>query len=128
MMGGWNFFDFTTGRGENDIHRWLNGQQVTKAAKAKINARIIALQGFPSFPEQYISAYNGWPGLLELRIVSNNVQYRPFGFYGPGRGQFSLLVGGVEKGKIPRSLLEVANDRRKIVIAGPNRVIPHDFS
>lgn len=127
-MNPWTFFDFLTERGENDIHRWLNSAEVTKAAKAKINARIIALQGFPIFPEQYISAYSGWPKLLELRIVSNGVQYRPLGFYGPNRGQFSLVIGGIEKGKIPIRLLEAADERRKIVIANPSRIAPHDFS
>lgn len=127
-MNPWTFFDFTTERGENDIHRWLNSSEVTRAAKAKINARIAALQGFPIFPEQYISAYGGWPKLLELRIVSNGVQYRPLGFCGPERRQFSLLKGGIEKGKVPRMLLEVADERRKIVIAEPSRIIPHDFS
>ena len=127
-MNPWTFFDYLTERGENDIHTWLNSEAVTKAAKVKINARIIALQGFPIFPEQYISAYSGWPKLLELRIVSNGVQYRPLGFYGPGRGQFSLVIGGVEKGKIPRRLLEAADERRNTVVANPNRVSPHDFS
>jgi hypothetical protein len=50
------------------------------------------------------------------------------GFYGPAKGQFSLLVGGVEKGKIPKRLLEVADERRNIVIANPSRIGPHDFS
>jgi hypothetical protein len=126
IMDSWTFFDFFSERGENEIHRWLG--KIPKAAKAKINARIAALQGFPIFPEQYISAYNGWPGVFELRIVSAGVQYRPLGFYGPSRGQFSLLVGGVEKGKLPKQLLEVANERRTLVINQPSRVRRHDFS
>ncbi len=126
-MNPWTFFDFYSERGENEIHRWLNGG-MPKAAKAKINARIAALQGFPVFPEQYISAYSGWPGLLELRIVSGGVQYRPFGFYGPSRGQFSLLIGGVEKGKVPKQILEVADERRRVVLDDPSRVGRHDFS
>lgn len=124
----WTFFDFVTERGENDFHRWLNSREVPKAAKAKINARIAALRGFPVFPEQYISAYTGWPKLLELRIVSNGVQYRPFGFYGPRRREFSLLIGGIEKGQVPERLLEVADERRCIVSADPSRVCPHNFS
>lgn len=124
----WIFYDFITERGENDIHRWLNSNDVPKAAKAKINARIIALQGFPALPEQYVSALKGWPKLLELRIVSNNVQYRPLGFYGPESGRFALLIGAIEKGKIPKRLLEIADERRKIVIANPNRIVPHEFS
>jgi len=122
----WGFFDFYSRRGENQIHRWLNS--IPLEAKAKINARIATLSGFPIFPEQYFSAYRGWPQLFELRVVCSGVQYRPLGFYGPLRRQFTLLVGGVEKGKVPRSLLEVADENRRIVIADPSRVYPHDFS
>lgn len=127
-IGTWEFFDFQSERGENEILRWLNSSQVPKAARAKINARIISLQGFSVFPEQYFSAYRGWDGIYELRIVFAGVQYRPLGFYGPGRRQFSLLVGGIEKGKIPRQLLEVANERRAIVKGDHQRVVRHDFS
>jgi hypothetical protein len=124
----WTFFDFLSARGTNEIHEWLNSREVPRGAKAKINARLIALQGFSTFPEQYFSAYNGWDDLYELRIVFSGVQYRPFGFYGPNRREFTLLVGGIEKGDIPRAVLEVADERRKIVLANPTRVCLHDFS
>lgn len=127
-MDAWVFMDFLDARGVNEIHVWLHSSGVTKDARAKINARIASLQGFPLFPEQYISAYRGWPGILELKIVCDGVQYRPLGFYGPERGQFSLLVGCVEKGRIPKRLLEVADERRKLVILLPSRVRKHDFS
>jgi len=132
MVMPWTFFDFVTVRGDgervNEIHTWLNSKDVTKGAKAKINARVLTLQGFPIFPDQYFSAYRGWPGLYELRIVCSGVQYRPFGFYGPKQKQFTLLVGSLEKGKIPKSTLKVADERRKIVIADPSRIDPHDQS
>jgi len=86
------------------------------------------LRDFPLFPAQYISAYKSWDDLYELRIVCSNVQYRPFGFYGPMRGQFSLVVGGIEKGKLPRSLLKVAQERMQTVRLDMTRVKPHDFS
>ena len=124
----WSFLDYYSQRGENEILSWLNSVEVPRAAKAKINARIMALQGFPVFPPPYFSAYKGWDDLYELRVVYANVQYRPLGFYGPARRQFSLLIGGIEKGKIPKRLLEAANERRKIVIGNPTRVRAHDFS
>jgi hypothetical protein len=127
-METWTFLDFVSVRGENLIHSWLNSPGVPAQAKAKINARIVALQGFSIFPEQYFSAYRGWDDLYELRVSFGGVQYRPFGFYGPERRQFCLLAGGVEKGKIPKSLLEVAEARRKIVIANPSQTCRHDFS
>jgi hypothetical protein len=128
----WTFLDYVIVRGDgttvNEIHRWLNSKEVTKSAKAKINARVVSLQGFPLFPEQYFSAYTGWDDLYELRIVCSGVQYRPFGFYGPKQRQFTILLGSVEKGKVPKSTLKVADERRKIVIADPSRVCLHDFS
>jgi len=127
-MGAWTFLDFVNERDENEIHTWLNSSEVRKEAKAKINARIATLQGFPTFPEQYFSAYNGWEKIFELRIVYGGVQYRPLGFYGPEPRQFCLLVGGIEKGKIPKSLLRIAETRRKIVIANHYRTCPHNFS
>jgi len=128
-MGSWTFLDFVSARGVNEIHEWLNSKEVPKGAKAKINARIAALQGFPIFPEQYFSAYNGWPHLYELRIVFSGVQYRPFGFYGPSRKQFCLLIGSIEKGTVSDSLLRAADERRRIVIVDPERhTIEHDFS
>jgi hypothetical protein len=127
-MSIWTFSDYVSQRGTNEIHRWLNSREVPGGAKAKINARIITLQGFPFFPDQYFSAYKGWDDLYELRVAFAGTQYRPFGFYGPARRQFTLLVGGIEKGSIPKRLLEVANERRKIVCADPARVTRHDFS
>ncbi|MCX6634509.1 MAG: type II toxin-antitoxin system RelE/ParE family toxin [Acidobacteria bacterium] len=127
-MDSWTFFDFVNARGENEIHGWLSSAEVPTGAEAKINARIITLQGFPIFREQYFSAYRGWDDIYELRIVFAGVQYRPFGFYGPRQRQFSLLIGGIEKGKVPKRLLEAADERRKIVIADPSRVRIHDFS
>jgi hypothetical protein len=119
--------DFIDARGNNEIHSWLDSKAVPWQAKAKINARILSLQGFPLFPEQYFSAYKGWDDLYELRVSFCGVEYRPFGCYGPDRKQFTLLVGGIEKGSIPKRLLEVADERRK-VIHNPKRVRRHDFS
>ena len=128
IMSIWVFCDFISVRGVNEIHEWLNSQEVPSRAKAKINARIASLQGFPIFPEQYFSAYKGWDDLYELRVVFGGVQYRPFGFYGPERRQFTLLVGGIEKGSVPKTLLKVAHERRKIVCADPTRIRRHNFS
>jgi hypothetical protein len=127
-MPSWTFFDFVSVRGNNEIHEWLNSKEVRKEAKAKINARLLTLRGFPIFPEQYFSSYAGWDDLYELRVGYSGVQYRPFGCYGPLRKQFTILVGSTEKGKVPKSTLKVADERRKIILADPSRICPHDFS
>ncbi len=123
----WTFYDFCSARGENEFHRWLSSG-IPKVAKAKINARIATLRGMTVFPEQYFSAYKGWDDLYELRVVFGGVQYRPRGCYGPGRMAFTFLIGGVEKGRVPRRILEAADERRQVVLNNPGRVCPHDFS
>lgn len=122
----WTFLDYFNDREENEILTWLNS--IPWQAKAKISARILNLQGFQVWPEQYVSAYKGWNDIYELRIVFSGVQYRPLGFYGPGRWQFTLLVGGIEKGRLPRGLLRTADERRKIVLADKSKARAHDFS
>ena len=121
----WTFYDFLDGRGVNLIREWLD--TLPQKARAKINARILFMRALLLWPEQYVSAITGWPGLVELRIVSGGNQYRPLGFYGPALRQFTLVHGTIEKGKVPNSVFEVADERRKVVIADPSRIREHQF-
>jgi hypothetical protein len=122
----WTFLDFLDSDGTNLIRPWLDG--LPSKARAKINTRLLFMQATPIWPEQYISALKDWPALLELRIVCDGNQYRPLGFYGPGRREFTLVLGAVEKGKLPSRVLEAADANRRIVIAsGRSRVGKHQF-
>ncbi len=123
----WSFWDFVSIRGVNEIHRWLHSDAVPAKARAKINARIISLQGFALFPDQYFSALKGWDDLYEMRVGFSGVEYRPIGCYGPMGRQFTFLIGAIEKGEIPRRLLETADDRRKLIHADPKRIERHNF-
>ena len=125
-MERWAFLDFVSQRGENQILSWLGS--IPRTAKAKINARIVTLAGCLEFPPQYISAYSGRKGIFELRVGFGGRAFRPLGCYLSGH-RFAILVGAEEKGgKIPTNLLEVADERRKLVIADNGKLVPHDFS
>jgi hypothetical protein len=88
--------------------------------------RILYLKAVDVWPEQYVSALKGFPGLVELRIVADGNQYRPLGFYGPARREFTLVYGAQEKGKLPKRVLEAADANRKIVLAtGRSRICKH---
>jgi len=122
----WTFCDYLDERGSNPIRAWLDSLPIE--AEAKVAARIRYLRGTMNWPPPYISAMKGQAGLMELRIVSSGVQYRPLGFHGPGRFQFTLVHGVVEKGgKLPRSALDVAANRIKIVRMDPRRSCEHDI-
>jgi len=125
-MSRWIFRDYLTERGENVIRQWLDS--LPKQARVKIDYRVLLLQGIDRWPEQYVSALRGCDDIYELRIVANGVQYRPLGCYGPARGEFTLLLGAIEKGKkLPRSTCETASQRRVIVLANRGRSRGHEF-
>jgi hypothetical protein len=73
-----------------------------------------------------VSALKGWPGLVELRVGSTGNQYRPIGFCLPGR-EFVIVLVTIEKGKLPKRILQVAYDNRAIAITDRSRIREHEF-
>jgi hypothetical protein len=124
-MNPWTFYDFLDIRGVNLIRAWLDSLPVKAAAK--IDARIVYMRAVRVWPEQYVSALKGWPDVFELRVVSAGSQYRPLCFYGPGVGDLTIVHGAIEKGKLPRRVLEHADGNRRIAQADPSRIEPHVF-
>lgn len=124
-MKSWTIYDFLDGRGRNLIREWLDS--LPAKAAAKIDVRILFMQAVKEWPAQYISSLEGWPKLLELRVVSGGNQYRPLGFYGPRQGEFTLVLGAIEKGLLPRRVLELADDNRRIALADRSRIREHEF-
>jgi hypothetical protein len=125
-MDPWTFYDFLDGAGDNLIRAWLDSLPAKASAKIDARLRIMeAMQGV--WPPQYVSSLQGWPDLMELRIVSDGNQYRPIGFYGPSRGEFTIVLGAIEKGRLPKRVLEGADANRKIVLSDRNRIVRHVF-
>lgn len=122
-MNSWAFYDFLDSRGLNLIRLWLDS--LPDNAKAKIDARILHMQAVPTWPEQFVSSFSGYPGIFELRIVSAGSQYRPICFYGPKRREVTIVLGAVEKGKLPGRILQNAADNMAIVRADRSRIEPH---
>lgn len=124
-MNPWVFYDFLDGRGNNLIRAWLDS--LPAKAAAKIDIRILYMQSIRLWPDQFAHALRGWPGLFELRVGCAGAQYRPLGFHGPGPGAFTLVYGAIEKGRLPRRVLEVADGNREIVLADRSRIRGHEF-
>jgi hypothetical protein len=124
-MNPWTFYDFLDSRGHNLIRMWLDS--LPAKAAAKIDVRILYMQTIRLWPEKFARALRGWPDLLELRVVFAGSQYRPLGFYGPYPNAFTLVYGAIEKGKLPRRVLEVADENRKIVLTDRSRIRGHEF-
>lgn len=99
-----------------DVERWLNGQ--TPEARAKIEARIRYLEVISEWKPPYVVKLTGYADLYEIRVIHSNKQYRLIGCYGPGKREFTILVGAIEKeGKYnPPSVFETAERRIKLIL------------
>jgi hypothetical protein len=71
----------------------------------------------------YFKPLSGYDGIFEIRFEVQNILWRPLGFFGPNRSEFTILVGAREKGDafIPKSAPNTALKRRDIVLKDNSR-------
>jgi hypothetical protein len=126
-MSAWTIFDFVNAGGVNEIRPWMDS--LPKKAQARIDSIIRYLQIVDVWPGQYISDRKDCDKIYELRIASGGVQYRPLGFFGPQRREFTILLGATEKGgKLePRDFCTIATRLRGLVNANRKHVEPHRY-
>lgn len=108
-MSGWTFYDFIEPSGRNAFREWRSS--LPDEAQAFIEARILQMRGLRRWSDKWASKYRGAEGIIELRVTFNKVQYRPLGTHAPNFS-FILLGGGIEKGKIPPSVIAAVERRR----------------
>ncbi len=78
----------------------------------------------------YVKALKGdGAGIFELRFTHNNVAYRPLMTKGPASGEFTLLIGAIERGGDfePRMAVSTAQTRKSEVEKEPRRAVPHEY-
>ena len=117
----WSFRDYVEMGGGEPVSKWIDDQPLK--VRIKIDLRLLYLRNEKVWPEQYISALKAHDDIYELRIVFGGTQYRPLGCHGPGLREFTLLLGTIEKGKIPRHVIKTAEERRKVILADRRRSI-----
>jgi hypothetical protein len=123
----WTIRDYLDRRGDNVVRDWISSLPIS--AQAKVDSILLILQAYKIWPAQYVSALRGYKQIYEIRVGCSGVQYRPLGCYGPDRGEFTILVGSVEKGgKLPKGDCEAAVERRNAILNEKGRTCEHDFS
>ena len=126
-MAAWAIFDYVSASGANEIRSWIDSLPL--AAQVRIDTRLRYLAITAVWDAQYVSSRKDCAGIYEIRVVSSGVQYRPLGYYGPGRREFTLLLGAIEKGGRlqPKGFCETATNRRNIINGDRNRIVPHRY-
>lgn len=125
------FYDYIDANGINIIKTELDSLELK--VKAKINARLIALEqmNLAEWGKLNTEVLKGdKDGLLAVRVESQRIQHRLLGYYGPQRGECTLLAYCTERGNkyTPLNIGEIAFRRRTETLINPNgRRVRHDF-
>jgi hypothetical protein len=128
-MKSWRFMDYCSEAGNNLIKEWYRRQD--EAVQADFDVTLNNLAGTVDWRglKEFKALHGKHRGLGEIRFKTNNVQYRPVGFFGPGRREFTLLVGCKKKQQIydPPDAFDLALKRRTFWTQGKGTIVEHSF-
>ncbi|MBN9476156.1 MAG: hypothetical protein J0H72_19050 [Burkholderiales bacterium] len=72
---------------------------------------------------------NGYNDFFEIRFMSDRVQQRPIGYFGPGQNTFTVLLWATEKGQLlPRDWHGIATRRREEIASRPDQSKPFKWN
>lgn len=96
--GVWTFWAYATNGGDV-VRDWYS--VATPEVQAAFDNRIRILRVRPpgTWRRPWVDSMHGYPGLIEIRFEADGVQWRPLGFYGPERLQFTITLVAEERGK-----------------------------
>ena len=129
-MNEWLFFNYLDERGSNPIRDWLwDKREVPVKARAKIQRILLQLAGTKLWTRPLASNLDDYDGIVEIRVLYQNTQYRLLGFRGPDQREFTILFPAIEQGDdfVPPAAPTIAQTRMKIVIADRRRICEHSF-
>lgn len=121
----WTFRCYVAPSGRDMIDKWYRAQSLEAQAAFDAVREYLAQRTRDEWRRPEFDLLSGakFRVLGELRFEVANVQYRPLGFFGPARAEFTLLVGATKKGKVydPRNAMDTALRRRTEVLKNPSR-------
>jgi len=117
----WKFKVFVRDNQVCDFEDWIKDQ--TTEDRAKIRIFINRLMIMDSWPPKLVLPLTNNSKINELRIKGKKVQLRPLGCHGPGRKEFTLLIGAKEQGDsfVPKDAPLRARERRDLIMANGER-------
>jgi hypothetical protein len=113
-MKEWTIKVFVDENGKSDFYEWRD--KLPKKARQKLRWVIDNMEITEDWiPSKYFRLLPG--GIGEIRFNIHNRQFRPLGCYGPGEGEFTILIGAEEKGDRfkPLRVLDIAKERRQLI-------------
>jgi hypothetical protein len=123
---GWKFNVFVSSTGSTALQKTIDEQDVVVIQQFKARVRYLANTPRIDWKTPHALKLQGVKDIYEIRFSANGVQFRPFGFFGPGSNEFTILVWATHKQKIydPNDAIKTAERRRKAVETGSAFCVP----
>jgi hypothetical protein len=118
-MNEWLILNYRDERGNNPIRDWLHDKrEVPVKARAKIQRILLQLAGTKLWVRPLASNLDHYDGIVEIRVLYMNTQYRLLGCRGPENREFTILFPAREQGDefLPPNAPTIAQNRMRIVM------------
>jgi len=122
MNNYWTFKVFVDERGIDVIGKWR--KDLPLGDKARIRVRLAYMKTVKIWEPPLVKKLQGkkYDPIYEIRISGDKVEYRPLGFFGPGKHEFTLVIGARKKSGIrgkpswePQDARETAKRRYELI-------------
>jgi len=128
-MALWTFKCFLAEQRRNIMGDWY--EELPIAARAKFDTMLEQLRDTPNsrWNPKMVCQLTDSDSIYEIRFKIRNVLYRPLGFFGPNRHEFTFLVPAHEQGDrfVPRNAISLAEQRKIIVLHNKESVCECTF-
>jgi hypothetical protein len=128
-MSLWIFKCYCSEAGRDLIDPWYLDLPVK--AQAKLDKLLEHFRDNPhhKWGGNYLQPLVGYEGIFEIKFQMLNVVYRPLGYFGPERRDFTFLIGAREQGDafVPVDAPDRAVERRETVRRNGDRAHECDF-
>jgi hypothetical protein len=118
-MAEWLILDYRDENGTNPVLDWLmDKREVPVKARAKIQRILLQLVGTKLWTRPLASNLDYHDGIVEIRVLYMNTQYRLLGCRGPEDREFTILFPAKEQGGkfVPLNAPTIAMNLMRIVM------------
>lgn len=126
-MAIWTFRDYISPTGVNDVRPWCD--ELSVKAQARLDAILEHMGAMKSWGGKEFKRLSGdaYQGLGEIRFNDGGVPHRLIGTNGPGKGEYTFLIGCTHKDKVydPPNAMDTAAQRRKQLESGKASTSEH---
>jgi hypothetical protein len=123
---GWRFNVFVSPVGSTALQKTIDAQDEAVIQQFKVRVRYLANTPKGDWKKPHALKLQGVTDIYEIRFKANGIERRPFGFFGPGQKEFTILVWATHKQAIydPNDAIKTADSRRKDIQTGSACCVP----